>query len=135
MTDQPVPPLTVNPLALSLEHHFLRALNGTEPTTRAEAVATILRRHPVLTRIGTPEHLTPTAARAWEEVTGEATDRVPWCRFVRRSGKAGFVLTGAGDARLDVLWRNQVITPYLKALEASHGLEVARAEAARLQGK
>ena len=132
MTDQAVPPLTFDPLALSIEHHLLRALDTNQPTTRAQAVAMLLSCYPGLKDLGTPEQPSARVARAWKELTGERSNGVPWVRYVPQR-KGGFVLTGAGEARLAVLHHNQVVSPYIRALEASHGQDVARKTAEKYQ--
>lgn len=76
-------------------------------------------------------HMLAIAAQStWERLVNERTNQVPWARFVAQGGQRGFVLTGAGEVRLGVLWHNQVLSPYLKALAASHGPEVAARVAA-----
>lgn len=124
----PIPPLTVNPLALSLEHHLLRVLNLSSPTTRAEAIRKVQQRYPAMTRLGTPERPTPAAAHAWQALISAG-----WCRYVQQGARHGHVLTGLAEGRLQQLWRQQVESPYIESLRATHGDEVARRVAEELE--
>lgn len=131
MPDHPapaLPPLVINPLQLSAELHLLRMLSGGEPTTRAEALRRIQTRYPHYTALGTPDHPTQTAERTWAALIAAG-----WIRYLRQGPKHGHVITGQGEARVQILWRQQVILPYLKRVEHEHGQDAARAAAAQMK--
>jgi hypothetical protein len=116
-----LPPVTVSPAALSLEHHLLRVMSDAEPTTLAQAVARVAARFPAFGALGTPTAPSPAALNAWGRLILEG-----WVRYVERPNGRGHVLTGTGENRLETLWNNQVIRPYLDSLLGSYGPEAAR---------
>ena len=122
-----IPDLTVDPRALSPEHHLLRRLNRESPTSLKEALRKVVRAYPDFTRLGTPEQPTPAARNAWYRLSQEA-----WTRSVRHGQAQGLLLTDEGVTRLELLWAQQVVTPYLRRLEHEFGPDVARRVAATL---
>lgn len=67
----PIPPLVIDPRALSPDHHLLHRLSGSQPTPLAAAVGQIRRAWPTYGALGTATHPTPTAAAAWSRVCAE----------------------------------------------------------------
>ena len=124
----PVPELIVDPRALSPEHHLLRRLNHEAPTSLKEALRKVLRAYPGFSRLGTPEQPTAAARNAWFRLSQEA-----WTRTVRHGQAQGLLLTDEGLGRLELLWTQQVVTPYLKRLEHEFGSDVARRVAETLR--
>lgn len=124
----PVPELIVDPRALSPEHHLLRRLNHEAPTSLKEALRKVLRAYPGFSRLGTPEQPTAAARNAWFRLSQE-----DWTRTVRYGQAQGLLLTDAGLARLELLWTQQVVTPYLKGIEHEFGAETARRVAETLR--
>lgn len=128
MPDHPaLPALVINPLQLSAELHLLRVVSGGEPTTRAEALRRVQKRFPDFTVLGTPERPTQTAEQTWASLIAAG-----WIRYLKAGPKHGHVITGRGEERVQILWRQQVVLPYLKMVEHDLGPDAARAAAAQM---
>lgn len=125
-----LPQLAVVPSRLSAELHFLNVLTDdrTSPTSRIEALRRIRRRYPDYDGLGKqPETPTDQAVKAWDRLIERRPGAQPYAEFVQQGQARGFILTAAGQERLDILWENQVFAPFLRRVRDAHGDAVADA--------
>ncbi|MFC3833484.1 hypothetical protein [Deinococcus rufus] len=117
-----LPPVRIVPQQLSAEHHLLRRLSDQQPSTLGQVLRAVLRTWPEYTSLGVnPDLPTPRARNAWARIAAE-----PWTRPAPPGMGSGLLLTGHGEVRLENLYRQQVVMPWARAVEAQFGRDVAR---------
>lgn len=112
----PLPALESLPFTWSLEHLLLHEVSST-PLELSTLLTRARKRHAAHRVLLGKLTLSDSTKAAWEAAVRAG--------YVQREA-TGYTLTKQGEVRLDYLYATQVIAPYLKRVERSHGRATAQ---------